>query len=312
MTIDPSKIPGLKIDVESIRSGASDLSTQAGAMRSSGAAVRSTWAGMSGCYQAPEQETLYAAMNPVETLSGDLADDLESMASSLGAFADAVEVIKADAVKLRGEAQDFLDTTGADPEWMYDQKNVDAHTDLVEAASALQVRLWDAERECANAIRALDGLDSYHADQRSRDDELFYGMSSIPSDAEGLPWGDAVQRQDHCPKKAYVSLTLAQNQVFTDTINGLTTLFGVSIGDANGIRFSCSGETAAAAWQGLASLAGFRWDEFGDFEGWSLDNARRSWGAAGQGLVSRDMWKEDPLRALTTNVLNVAMIVGTW
>lgn len=311
MTIDPSKIPGLKIDVESIRSGASDLSTQAGNMRSSGSTVKSTWAGMSGCYQAPEQETLYAAMNPVETLSGDLADDLESMASSLGAFADTVEVIKADAVKLQGRAQSFLDTTGADPEWMYDQKNVDAHTDLVEAAGALQVRLWDAERECANAIRALDGLDSYHADQRSRDDELFYGMSSIPSDAEGLPWGDAVQRRDHCPAKAGTSLWRgAYNDFVLGTINGLTNLFGVSVGGPEGLSFSV--DTAAATWQGVAGLAGFRWDEFGDYEGWSLDNARRSWVAAGQGLVSWDMWKEDPLRALTTNVLNVAMIVATW
>lgn len=311
MTIDPSKIPGLKIDVESIRSGASDLSTQAGNMRSSGSTVKSTWAGMSGCYQAPEQETLYAAMNPVETLSGDLADDLESMASSLGAFADAAEAIKADAVTLQGRAQSFLDTTGADPEWMYDQKNVDAHTDLVEAASALQVRLWDAERECANAIRALDGLDSYHADQRSRDDELFYGMSSIPSDAEGLPWGDAVQRRDHCPAKAGTSLWRGvYNDFVLGTINGLTNLFGVSVGGPEGLSFSV--DTAAATWQGVAGLAGFRWDEFGDFEGWSLDNARGSWVAAGQGLVSWDMWKEDPLRALTTNVLNVAMIVATW
>ena len=200
-------------------------------------------------------------------------------------FADAAEAIKADAVKLRGEAQDFLNTTGADPEWMYDQKNVDAHTDLVEAASALQVRLWDAERECANAIRALDGLDSYHADQRSRDDELFYGMSSIPSDAEGLPWGDAVQRRDHCPAKAGTSLWRGvYNDFVLGTINGLTNLFGVSVGGPEGLSFSV--DTAAATWQGVAGLAGFRWDEFGDFEGWSLDNARRSWVAAKIGRAS--------------------------
>ena len=310
MTIDPSKIPGLNIDVESIRSGASDLSAQAGPMRSSGAAVRSTWAGMSGCYQAPEQETLYVAMDPVEMLSGALADDLESAASALNVFADAAEAIKADAVKLRGEAQDFLNTTGADPEWMYDHENVKTHTGLMDAAGALQVRLWDAERECANTIRELDGLGGYHADQRNRGDDLFYGMSSIPSGASGLPWGDAVQRQDHCPKKAYVSLTLAQNEVFTDTINGLTTLFGVSIGDANGIRFSCSGKTAAAAWQGLASLAGFKWDEFGDYKGWSLGHAGGAWLGAAKGLVAWDMWKEDPLRAYVTGQLNGVVIAA--
>lgn len=52
MTIDPSKIPGLNIDVESIRTNASDLSTKAGDMRTSGSTIKTTWAGMSSYYSA--------------------------------------------------------------------------------------------------------------------------------------------------------------------------------------------------------------------------------------------------------------------
>ena len=120
MTIDPSKIPGLNIDVESIRTNASDLSTKAGDMRTSGSTIKTTWAGMSSYYSAPEQETLYSAMNHVETDSDDLADDLESIGTYVGTFADTVEQIKKDAQDLQTRAQTFLDTTGKDSEWTYD------------------------------------------------------------------------------------------------------------------------------------------------------------------------------------------------
>ena len=74
---DETKIPALNLDVETISSNASTLKTKAGNMRNAGSKIKTTWSGMSACYKAPEQETLYAAMNPVETNTDDLADDLE-------------------------------------------------------------------------------------------------------------------------------------------------------------------------------------------------------------------------------------------
>ncbi|WP_167202626.1 DNA/RNA non-specific endonuclease [Actinomyces respiraculi] len=311
MTIIPSEIPGLDIDVESIRTNATDLSSHAGTMRMSGSTLKMTWAGMTSCYQAPEQETLYAAMSPVETTTGALADDLESMASALGTFADTAEVIKTDAQNLRLRAQGFLDTTGKDPEWMYDQGNVDAHNSLVAEANALQVRLWDAERECANTIRALDGTAGYHADQQSRDDQLFYGLSEIPVQATGLDWGDPVDRRDHCFKGVGVSVWRGvYNDSLLGMVNGLAGLFGVKFdGPKGGVH--ASWDTAAVTWRGIGNLMGLTWDEFGDFDGLSFGTASRARAEMLAGFIAWDMWKEDPVRAGTVTVVNIGVTVAT-
>ncbi|RJF41129.1 hypothetical protein D4740_09385, partial [Actinomyces sp. 2119] len=62
---DETRIPCLEFDVESLDTAASNLETRAGDLRAAGESVKSTWAGMQVCYRAPEQEVLYAAMDPV-------------------------------------------------------------------------------------------------------------------------------------------------------------------------------------------------------------------------------------------------------
>ena len=63
------KIPGLNIDTDTIKTSASNLKTKAGNMRTAASTMKTTWSGMSACYKAPEQETLYAAMDPVDRAS---------------------------------------------------------------------------------------------------------------------------------------------------------------------------------------------------------------------------------------------------
>ena len=311
MTIDPSKIPGLNIDVESIRTNASDLSTKAGDMRTSGSTIKTTWAGMSSYYSAPEQETLYSAMNHVETDSDDLADDLESIGTYVGTFADTVEQIKKDAQDLQTRAQTFLDTTGKDSEWTYDQDKVDEHNGLVNEASALQVRLWDAERTCANDIRALDGLPGYHADKKHADDDLAYGMSEIPKGATGLPWGDPQQRDDHCPKRAAVSLYRGVVIDFgLGTVNGLVGLWGGHFGD--GHFYTQRMDTFLGTWRGFAGLAGFQWDEYGDYKGHSFGAAGNALKETAKGILHWDQWKEDPVRAFSGAACDVGTIFVSW
>jgi len=311
VTIDPSKIPGLNIDVESIRTNASDLSTKAGDMRTSGSTIKTTWAGMSSYYFAPEQETLYSAMNHVETDSDDLADDLESIGTYVGTFADTVEQIKKDAQDLQTRAQTFLDTTGKDSEWTYDQDKVDEHNGLVNEASALQVRLWDAERTCANDIRALDGLPGYHADKKHADDDLAYGMSEIPKGATGLPWGDPQQRNDHCPKRAAVSLYRGVVIDFgLGTVNGLAGLWGGHFGD--GHFYTQRMDTFLGTWRGFAGLAGFQWDEYGDYKGHSFGAAGNALKETAKGILHWDQWKEDPVRAFSGAACDVGTIFVSW
>ena len=59
--------------------------------------MKTTWSGMSACYKAPEQETLYAAMDPVDTGFDTLADNVEKVGGYLETFATTVEGIKKDA-----------------------------------------------------------------------------------------------------------------------------------------------------------------------------------------------------------------------
>ena len=204
--------------------------------------MKTTWSGMSACYKAPEQETLYAAMDPVDTGFDTLADNVERVGEYLDTFATTVEGIKKDAQTLKTDAETFLASIKDDSEWTYDQNKVDTQNGLVSRAGALQVRLWDAERTCANNIRALDCLVAYHADPTSENDPLGYGYSEIPAGATG-EWGGPVERDDHCPKRAAVSVKRAVWDDFVlGTVNGLTNFAGIEIGGPNGI-VSASWET---------------------------------------------------------------------
>ena len=293
---DETKIPALNLDVETISSNASTLKTKAGNMRNAGSKIKTTWSGMSACYKAPEQETLYAAMNPVETNTDDLADDLEKIAGYVSTFASTAKGIKSDAQTLKKDGQAFKAKIAKKPDWQYDQELVNENTRLVNRASALQVRLWNAERECVNSIRALDSLPPYHADQKSDSDKLFYGSSSIPQDAD-KPWGKSVPRQDKCPKKAAVSV----KRFLWDglLVDGLW-------GDISGIADIFS----ADAWKGLGSLIGMSDDENGNF--WFNGNegevAWNAWKGTFKEMSHWDMWSTDPARAAGATVYDIASL----
>ncbi|HEY9424327.1 MAG TPA: hypothetical protein VIP54_05950, partial [Microterricola sp.] len=93
--------------------------------------------------------------------------------------------------------------------WDENQDAVDENNALIAAVSAQQVKLWSAERTCANKIRALFGAEPLRSMQ-SEDDALGYGLSEIPEGTE-MPWGAATKRTEGC---AEASLTF----VFEDVI----------------------------------------------------------------------------------------------
>ena len=299
------KIPGLNIDTDTIKTSASNLKTKAGNMRTAASTMKTTWSGMSACYKAPEQETLYAAMDPVDTGFDTLADNVERVGEYLETFATTVEGIKKDAQTLKTDAETFLASIKDDSEWTYDQNKVDTQNGLVSRAGALQVRLWDAERTCANNIRALDCLVAYHADPTSENDPLGYGYSEIPAGATG-EWGGPVERDDHCPKRAAVSVKRAVWDDFVlGTVNGLTNFAGIEIGGPNGI-VSASWETFTSTWQGVGGFFGLTWDEYGNFQGPRWSTVGNTIKETLKGLVHYDEWSTDPLRAVTATILDVA------
>ena len=306
---DENSIPGLDLDVETIDSNAATLKTKAGDLRSAGSSIKTTWSGMSACYKAPEQEQLYAAMNPVEKNSDDLADDLEKIAGYVNTFADTARQIKTDAQTLKKDGQAFKKKIAAKPDWQTKQELVDENTRLVNRASSLKIRLWDAERTCANNIRALDCLAPYHANPNSDNDKLWYGYSQIPADAD-KPWGKSVERQDKCPKKAAVSVKrFVWDGLVVDglggSINGLANLVGLDF-SGNGDIWSL--ERLSNTWSAATGLIGRGTDENGNTT-WSWEKAGSTWKEVGLAALHVEEWGTDPARALGATTFDVVSLL---
>ena len=218
-------------------------------------------------------------------------------------------------------------------EWHEVQEYVDRNNDLIARVNAQQVLLWEAERTCANAIRALYCAAPLRA-ATSEDDALAYGIDEIPAGTE-MPWGAEVERTEGCGEATV-------NVVFKDflwegiavggvwgTVEGLGTLvlgYDPSTGDF------FSGDAYGAAWGSLGSLAlsgviaatpplnvlfavddgmrqfggdGFLPDEVAEFKD-GLDETAKNTGKA---LIAWDKWADDPGTALGESVFNVGTIL---
>ncbi len=213
-------------------------------------------------------------------------------------------------------------------EWHEDQGYVDRNNDLIAAVNAQQVALWEAERACANKIRALYGADALRA-ATSENDALAYGMSEIPEGTE-MPWGAPVERTEGCGEatakfvfKDFLWEGIAVGGVW-GTVQGLGTLI-LGYNPANGDWFS--GDAYGAAWGNLGMLGvaaltntgvlapifqadaalqamgadGFLPQEVRDFKA-DADEAALNTGKA---LIAWDKWEDDPGTALGESVFNI-------
>nr|WP_297426689.1 hypothetical protein [uncultured Actinotalea sp.] len=297
--IDPSAIPGTALDPDAVLAAADELARGGVEVRDIGADVVAQWRQLSGHYEAPEAPRLFTAMNPVESKSREFGDDVEKVASALRAYAEEIRPIKTALAGVRGRAWGFVGRTNSDPEWQYKQELVDENTALVREVNGLQVQLWEAERRCANAIRALYGAAAWRA-ATSADDPLGYGISEIPTDADA-PWGSEVPRKDHCPKSAGVSVKrFVWDGIVVDGLWGTVTGLGMLVGiDGSG----WSWDTMKTSWVGMGSLIGYAGGE------WSWGNAGNAWLELGKGLIAYDTWGDDPARAAGGAVFNIATIL---
>ncbi|CAH0203099.1 hypothetical protein [Microbacterium sp. Bi128] len=213
-------------------------------------------------------------------------------------------------------------------EWHESQEHVDRNNELIAAVNAQQVKLWEAERACANRIRALYGAAPLHAAQ-SEDDALGYGISEIPEGTE-MPWGADVERTEGCGEatvnfvfKDFLWEGIAVGGVW-GTITGLGTLV-LGYNPETGEFFS--GDAYGAAWGnlgmlGFAALAntgvlapifqsdslmqsmgmdGFLPQEVRDFKAQADEAAINT----GKALIAWDKWQDDPGTALGESVFNV-------
>ncbi len=213
-------------------------------------------------------------------------------------------------------------------EWHEVQEYVDRNNELLSAVNAQQVKLWEAERACANRIRALYGAAPLHAAQ-SEDDALGYGLSEIPEGTE-MPWGAEVERTEGCGEatakfvfKDFLWEGIAVGGVW-GTITGLGTLV-LGYNPETGDFFS--GDAYGAAWGNLGMLVfagaantgilapifqsdslmqsmgmdGFLPQEVRDFKAQADEAAINT----GKALIAWDKWQDDPGTALGESVFNV-------
>ena len=285
--INPSAIPGANLDPDAVVQAASDLRTGGGSVRDEGAATVAEWRKIGPSYEAPEASTLLTVMDPVETTARDFGDAVERVADAVDTYAETTRAIKAALDSVRTDAYAFRRKIGGDPEWQYDQDLVDENTALVRRVNTQQTALWEAERTCANAIRALYCAAPWVVDDGSGS-PMAYGAAEIPTDAE-TPWGGEVSRKDHWPKSAAVGVKRFVWDGFVvdglwGTVQGLGMLVGI-----DGMEWSW--ETMRTSWVGMGSLIGYADGE------WSWGNAGEAWKGLGKGLIAYDTWSEDPARA---------------
>ncbi|MGC0368306.1 hypothetical protein [Microbacterium sp. SLBN-111] len=216
-------------------------------------------------------------------------------------------------------------------EWHESQEHVDRNNGLIAAVNAQQVKLWEAERACANRIRALYGAQPLHA-ATSEDDALGYGISEIPGGTE-VPWGAEVERTEGCGEATlrFVGEDFLWNGIIVGgvwgTIQGLMTL---AAGWNPETKQFGSREAWQGAWGGLLLLGvGFLqqseplrslvWadDVAGLFGGQILPSEVRdlrrasgeAWLNTGKALIAWDKWQDEPGAALGESGFNVATIL---
>lgn len=213
-------------------------------------------------------------------------------------------------------------------EWHEVQEYVDRNNELLSAVNAQQVKLWEAERACANRIRALYGAQPLHA-ATSEDDALGYGLSEIPEGTD-MPWGAEVERTEGCGEatakfvfKDFLWEGIAVGGVW-GTIQGLGTLvlgynpetgeffstdaYGSAWGNLGMLLFAGAANTGVLApifqtdtLMQAMGMGGYLPQEVRDFKK-SADEAALNTGKA---LIAWDKWQDDPGTALGESVFNV-------
>ncbi|MCT2086742.1 hypothetical protein M3D75_11505 [Microbacterium enclense] len=213
-------------------------------------------------------------------------------------------------------------------EWHESQEHVDRNNEPLAAVNAQQIKLWEAERACANRVRALYGAQPLHA-ATSENDALGYGISEIPEGTE-MPWGAEVERTEGCGEATakFVFKDFLWEGVIVGGVWGTVTGLGTLVLGYNpetGEFFS--GDAYGAAWgnlgligfSGLANspllgplfwsdslaeatgIGGFLPQEVRDFKAQADEAALNT----GKALIAWDKWQDDPGTALGESVFNV-------
>jgi hypothetical protein len=302
--------PLYSINPEPLETAAAGLATMATSIRNNGSEVVSAWTPISTHYSGPGDAELFAAMTPVGTTSTTVGDNLDSVASALRTFKTTADEVKAsmdqlklDHAALKTKIDDFEPTIEDGPmsydakstmNWYEDEALQAENTRIIQELSNCLEKMHEAERTCANAIRALHGLSPLTAGDGGYD-KGEYGVDEIDDEAE-TPWGTAAFDDESCGESAW-NTTVGMGK----DLVGLVGMQWDEDGD-----FSWTLDNALSTYEGFGALIGrdpetneFSWDTFGD-----------TWINVGKDFTAWDRWGENPNAAFGQVVVNGVSSIG--
>ncbi len=244
--IEPSAIPGLTIQPGVIASAASKFTTAAGSVRDRGAAVVTTWSGLSAVYSAPESGTLLGVMTPVGTDTTALGDQITSIGSALSTLAETVEPIRAKLAEIKQRADTFVaqarggitvdfwdsnhpawdngtiagfmltdirEMVPAHIEWDKYQPWIDENNALIAEVNTQVALLDEARAACVNKLNGLRTDVCVAPESAVTAEQLNAGGAE-------LPWGASGNGDRSC----YESVNDGIEEAFNGTVSGLGSL----------------------------------------------------------------------------------------
>lgn len=243
---------------------ASGITTALGAVTTQATAVQSTWSGLAGSYDAPEEHLVLTAMDEPVSVAEDLEAKGETVRTALEAYAETLEELHqrkntliADIgafyeKKAQTEAENADNSVWEDVKDAFNDEDVklmQAEEALSDRAAQLQYDKEAAERACANAIGDVWGAEHYEAAGESWvSDTTVYG-ATVEGYQDAVRSGQAAW--GHPSMWSEGDWTTKVAQVFDGAGQSLAGTFGF-FGDLVGVD---GGGQAKAAWSGLGQLA---------------------------------------------------------
>lgn len=259
------------LNPEGLNTAASDLRTMAARVSVRTGTVAREWSGLEGPYRGPEQEQVYALMDPAETAADELASVLRQAAGHLDTFASEVAAVKPLLADLESRANAFrtealagyevperLSTTAyvVSPlvsatidsfrgtkhvSWREHQPAIDRNVALLQEHADLMERLSTAQAQCAGDLNTLAGVDSDHVEESVVTAEI---LMSMPGP---MPWGAPVDKDLNCGE----SVDQGFANFGTGMWDGARSLFG-----RDPETGEWSGANARQAWAGMGDFFG--------------------------------------------------------
>ncbi|WP_330464734.1 hypothetical protein [Micromonospora zamorensis] len=320
--INPGEIPQIPGNMEQLATHAQTIKTTGVDFANTGQTIDTTWQGLAAVYEAPEAAQLFAASGPIRTVSASVGEDVQAVGTALATYASEVKEIKAQLAALKGQAEQFVESTKDDDDWREDEGKVNQHNGLISAVNTQVAAFFEAQRKCANTINALYGGRQYRADNADgRADDGEYGFNADTLNAAAgedgaLPWGS---NEEH--DRGFLGDVGA-------FFGGIGEGFVTMLEDLGGLigRDPTTGEwswgTAGQSWLGLGK---FVWavsiyvnpvtiviDQTVGMPFLEKREAGNLLLNAGKSIIAYDMWSEDKSRAGGLATFNiVSAVIGT-